>query len=154
MGARLINEITGITGISIEVIELDGRLNNPEEGPEKVKSFSLKPKNFILKYQLKFEEYYFKKQAFRQRDQIISFLHEIPYECLFPQKKGFVDFFTNEETEKLLKYNLDVIFRFGFNIIKGELFTLAKYGVWSLHHGDNDINRGGPAGFWEILLKR
>jgi hypothetical protein len=23
--------------------------------------------------------------------------------------------------------------------------------VWSFHHGDNTINRGGPAGFWEVL---
>lgn len=30
----------------------------------------------------------------------------------------------------------------------------AKYGIWSFHHADNTINRGGPTGFWEILLKQ
>ena len=24
-------------------------------------------------------------------------------------------------------------------------------GVWSYHHGDNRVNRGGPAGFWEVF---
>lgn len=26
-------------------------------------------------------------------------------------------------------------------------------GVWSYHHGDNLVNRGGPAGFWEFFRK-
>ena len=24
-------------------------------------------------------------------------------------------------------------------------------GIISFHHGDNNINRGGPAGFWEVF---
>lgn len=27
-------------------------------------------------------------------------------------------------------------------------------GVWSFHHGDNHVYRGGPAGFWEIFQKK
>ena len=29
--------------------------------------------------------------------------------------------------------------------------NVAKYGIWSYHHGDNHLNRGGPPGFWESL---
>ena len=29
--------------------------------------------------------------------------------------------------------------------------TTAKYGVISLHHGDNRFYRGRPPGFWEVL---
>jgi hypothetical protein len=28
---------------------------------------------------------------------------------------------------------------------------LPRHGVWSFHHGDNRVNRGGPAGFWEVF---
>ena len=42
--------------------------------------------------------------------------------------------------------------RHGFGIIKGEVLNSTKFGIWSFHHGDNSINRGGPAGFWEIVL--
>jgi hypothetical protein len=42
------------------------------------------------------------------------------------------------------QHNLDVIVRFGFRILKGEILSAARLGVWSLHHGDNQVNRGGP----------
>jgi hypothetical protein len=28
---------------------------------------------------------------------------------------------------------------------------MARYGVWSYHHGDNLVNRGGPNSFWEVM---
>ncbi len=46
--------------------------------------------------------------------------------------------------------DLDVLLRFGFNILRGDILTAAKYGVWSYHHGDNEYYRGGPACFWEV----
>jgi hypothetical protein len=46
--------------------------------------------------------------------------------------------------------DLDVILRFGFNIIRGEILEAARYGVWSFHHGDNHRYRGTPALFWEM----
>ena len=52
---------------------------------------------------------------------------------------------------RLRIHNLDVAISFGFRILKGRALRIAKHGVWSYHHGDNHINRGGPAGFWEVL---
>jgi len=43
-----------------------------------------------------------------------------------------------------------VLLRFGFYILRGEILTAAKHGVWSYHHGDSDEYRGGPSGFWEM----
>jgi hypothetical protein len=45
---------------------------------------------------------------------------------------------------------LDVVLRFGFGIIRGEVLDVARHGVWSYHHGDNRVYRGGPALFWEM----
>ena len=50
-----------------------------------------------------------------------------------------------------IAHDLDVAVRFGFRIIKGDALRIARYGVWSYHHGDNLVNRGGPAGFWEVM---
>ncbi len=47
-------------------------------------------------------------------------------------------------------HNLDVLFRFGFNIIRGEILNCARHGVWSFHHGDNRLYRGSPDFFWEM----
>lgn len=67
-----------------------------------------------------------------------------------PLRKGFVDRFSPETVEQVRAMKLDVLLRFGFNIIRGDILTAALYGVWSYHHGDNEFYRGGPPGFWEV----
>jgi hypothetical protein len=67
-----------------------------------------------------------------------------------PIVKGFVHRFTPADIEDIRKRDLDVILRFGFNILRGEILTSARYGVWSYHHGDNEFYKGGPAHFWEL----
>ena len=61
-----------------------------------------------------------------------------------PIKKRFVHRFPAEAIEHIRGERLDVLIRFGFNILRGEILTAAKYGVWSYHHGDGDYYRGGP----------
>lgn len=68
-----------------------------------------------------------------------------------PVMKKFSDWFPDEVIEKIRGYDLDVAISFGFRILRGEALRIAKHGVWSYHHGDNLVNRGGPAGFWEVL---
>jgi hypothetical protein len=69
--------------------------------------------------------------------------------CMVEQK-GFSEYFCQEDIAGIRKYDLDFILRFGFNIIRGEILTAARHGVWSFHHDDELKYRGGPAGFWEI----
>lgn len=59
--------------------------------------------------------------------------------------------FHADDIGKIKLYELDVLIRFGFGIIKGNILSAAKYGIWSLHHGDNKVNRGGPPAFWEVV---
>ena len=68
-----------------------------------------------------------------------------------PIAKGFVHRVAPDDVARIRGYNLDVILRFGFNILKGEILTSARYGIWSYHHGDNEYYRGGPALFWELV---
>lgn len=67
-----------------------------------------------------------------------------------PIQKKFTDRFEADDIQAIREANLDVMLRFGFRIIRGEILDVAKYGVWSFHHGDNREYRGGPALFWEI----
>ena len=68
-----------------------------------------------------------------------------------PKLTKYSDWIKNEDVDRILEYDLDVIIRLGFRILRGRILDAAKCGIWSLHHGDNDINRGGPAGFWEVF---
>jgi hypothetical protein len=64
--------------------------------------------------------------------------------------KPFEHRFTPADVRAVREQELDVILRFGFNIIRGEILDCARYGVWSYHHGDNREYRGSPDLFWEI----
>ena len=68
-----------------------------------------------------------------------------------PRMTRHCDYFPDEAVARLREQSLDVLLRFGFRILKGDALSSARYGVWSFHHGDNTINRGGPAGFWEVM---
>ena len=68
-----------------------------------------------------------------------------------PRQTTFSDYFEDADTDRILAYELDIAVRFGFRILRGRALSIAKYGVWSYHHGDNRVNRGGPAGLWEVL---
>jgi len=67
-----------------------------------------------------------------------------------PMRKGFVHRFNAADIAAVKRDGLDVIVRFGFNTLLGDILSAATYGVWSYHHGDNNEYRGGPAGFWEM----
>ena len=70
-----------------------------------------------------------------------------------PIQKIHSDYFKDEDIEKIKQQDIDVFVRLGFRILRGKILTAAKYGIWSYHHGDNKVNRGGPAGVWESILR-
>ncbi|HEY2961670.1 MAG TPA: hypothetical protein VGJ37_04605, partial [Pyrinomonadaceae bacterium] len=78
-------------------------------------------------------------------------LANCPVVGVTPVMRKFSDWFPEEVVEEIRRYDLDVAISFGFRILRGEALRIAKHGVWSYHHGDNLVNRGGPAGFWEVM---
>ena len=108
----------------------------------------------IMKSQLLFERIIFSKSIRHEnKSAVLKKLDQVPAISLNPITKGFRDYFTEDIVTPLLDFDIDVLLRYEFGIISGDILTLPKYGIWSFHHGDNDINRGGPAGFWEARNK-
>lgn len=68
-----------------------------------------------------------------------------------PRETLYSDFISENDIENIKKYNVDVLLRFGFRILKGEILNVPRYGIWSYHHGDNNINKGGPPYIWELF---
>jgi len=87
--------------------------------------------------------------AFEEAD-LTGLLKNVRILPVLPIAKGFVDRFAQEDIARIREANLDVLFRFGFRIIRGEILSCAKHGVWSFHHADNREYRGAPPGFWEM----
>jgi len=63
----------------------------------------------------------------------------------------FRENFSQRDLERISSLRPDFILRFGFNILQGEILSVAPYGVWSFHHDDPEIIRGGPPAFWEFM---
>jgi hypothetical protein len=77
-------------------------------------------------------------------------LERIPSLEVEPIGRRFIQRFPAESVEQIRAADLDVLIRFGFNILHGDILNAARYGVWSYHHGDNVFYRGGPSHFWEL----
>jgi hypothetical protein len=58
--------------------------------------------------------------------------------------------FPDDGVVRIRERNLDVLVKFGFGQLRGEILNAARYGVWAYHHGDPDRYRGGPPYFWEV----
>ena len=78
---------------------------------------------------------------------------DIPTIFCTPVIRGISSYFEEIDIQEIRNQNLDFILRFGFDIIRGEVLNTAKYGIWSFHHDDERIIRGGPPGFWEFMKR-
>ncbi len=85
---------------------------------------------------------------------IETILPNVTVKHVIPERKGkYSEVFSDADIKDVQSRNLDVLIRFGFDILKGEILTAAKHGVWSFHHGDEMHYRGGPVSFWELFHK-
>ena len=64
---------------------------------------------------------------------------------------GFVYRYNQASINSIIDLRLDLMLRFGSGILRGDILNICKFGVISLHHGDNREFRGTPAGFWEVF---
>ena len=138
-------------------IELSLIIKNGDES-KPYKSFSDKVLHYPYRQILfrVWHRYFFKPEA-KKSTSILPERSEVEKSpasmTVIPQKKGISTYFKSEDVEKIRSYDLDFILRFGFDIIRGDVLTSAKYGIWSYHHDDERVVRGGPPGFWEFMRK-
>jgi hypothetical protein len=80
-------------------------------------------------------------------------LADIPTLEVSPRQTALFDLIEHEDIVKIKSFNIDVFIRLGFRILRGEILHASRFGIWSYHHGDNQVIRGGPSGFWEVFEK-
>ena len=119
------------------------------------KLYHLLFKNFdqlLYKIYNKLDNFYYKKDpdAFKQKN-INNILNDVKTIDVIPKLTKYRDLFSKKDISTIKDEKLDLLIRMGFRILSGDVLTSAKYGIWSYHHGDNSVNRGSPAGFWEVF---
>ncbi len=74
-----------------------------------------------------------------------NLLSGVPSVKVNPIKREMADYIEPGEIDKIRGYGLDILVKLGFDTLRGEILTAAKYGVWAYRfHGD-------PHGFWEVI---
>ncbi len=92
-----------------------------------------------------------KRSAAIRRVDCTDLLGAIPREPVVPRLVGrFSEHFPDEALDRVRRHDLDVLLRFGFGILRGDVLDAARYGIWSFHHDDERVIRGGPPAFWEV----
>jgi hypothetical protein len=64
---------------------------------------------------------------------------------------GFVYRYREQDLEMIKSLNVDVLLSCQSGILRGGILDVCEFGIISFHHANNDKNRGGPAGFWEVF---
>lgn len=108
----------------------------------------------VFKFLIVFEKIQLKRIP-RHRDHDAKFdLRDLISETIFliPEisVSGLSYRFNSTDIDTLRSIGFDVLIRCGGGILRGEILSVARFGVVSFHHADNRINRGTPAGFWEV----
>ena len=109
--------------------------------------FLFKIESFITKK--KFKQF---KDFFNMYD-LSEFKLKIIYVKPIFSPSGLVYTYTKNDLDILKAINLNLLIRAGSGILRGDILNIYKNGVISFHHGDNDVYRGGPPGFWEVFNK-
>ena len=148
----LIKKILNLDCARIEIIVVNRSSNLYSSWYDKFK----KNRNKIIYYLYsKIDEMIFRRligkpNAFKKKSLKILIKNTLTIEVK-PIQKKFSDYFETKDIAQIKKANIDIFIRLGFRILRGEILSIAKYGIWSFHHGDNKVNRGGPPGYWEVV---
>jgi hypothetical protein len=116
-----------------------------------IKRFWRNRNNFIYRAYLLFDRKRYKNNPDASKLININTLLSVDTITVTPKITKYSDTIVGDDIAMIEKYDIDIFIRVGFRILRGEILKIAKYGVWSYHHGDNSVNRGKPAGFWEVM---
>lgn len=102
-----------------------------------------KIESYVVKRSSKFHSFYRKTKLNREDFVTIDVTPKI-------SKSGLVYRYGEEDIKHIKELNLDLLVRGGSGILRGDILDVCPNGIISFHHADNEINRGGPPGFWEV----
>lgn len=106
-----------------------------------------KLESLVVKRIAKYKNFYRKHDLSRYELEVINVHPNV-------SKSGLIYRYDATDIEKVKVAQLDLIICGNGGILKGQILTVCPNGVLSFHHADNDINRGGPPGFWEVFFKQ
>src|SRR5258708_7209816 len=131
--AKTIEDIQASGFAQVELVVL-----NTPPAPKKP-SFSKRLRNhWNLTLYSRYEQWDYKRNRYdpdaKAPTDLSPLLQNVPVITVHPIRKGFTDRIPEDELEAIRSHQLDVLFRFGFRIIRGGILATARYVVWSFNH--------------------
>lgn len=59
--------------------------------------------------------------------------------------------YREEDLKTIKSLNVDVLLNGQGGVLRGGILDVCEFGVICFHHGNDDVDRRGPAGFWEVF---
>ncbi len=143
---EIISYIDNHPQYQIDVVVVNGGSNKPTASPPKIKRWA-------YRFLRKIDRLLFRVAADPFKRKPLSFKNNPLILTAKVRQTRFKDYFDQIVLRQIKQKELDIILRFGFRILAGDILACSKFGILSLHHGDADFNRGGPPAFWEVVLK-
>jgi hypothetical protein len=69
----------------------------------------------------------------------------------FSSTRGLACRYREEDLETISSLNVDVLLNGQSETFRGGILTVCEFGIISFHYGNNDVDREGPPGFWEVF---
>ena len=148
---KMIEDIMASDYASVDLVVVGNNQGDEEEPKNKPTSTNILIKKLLLALYSKLIE---------RQTHLPDALEEVNCESKFSNissikvntiKEQLADYFLSDDIKKIKDHDIDILINCGFRSFRGDILNVAKYGIWSLHHGDNNLNRGGPAGYWESM---
>ncbi len=146
--AICIKYLLAFKGVELVLVISDGRPAQMPHGLfQKLMRYPYRNLFFNL-----FEKLVLRKIPAMKPDSLNASLKKIQQLVCEPERQNrYTDVFSAEDCATIASHKPDFILRFGFNILRGEILNVATHGIWSYHHSDPSVFRGGPPALWEIF---
>ena len=94
-----------------------------------------------------------KKNNYSKKKSISNLAKNVP--VLVPEQieDGNNVSFNKTDLSEIKKYNLDIILKFGFRSLKGEILHIPRYGIWSFPMSENNNPLKITGGYMEMINK-
>ncbi len=149
---RIISDLRATEGVEVALLILNDSPPPPKRRFGRVGAWVRNRRYLLYAAYQRLDRWWFHppNDPFESAD-VENDLRDVPRVHVRPRMTKHCDYFEPADIDTIRGFDLDVVVRFGFRILKGDALDIARYGIWSYHHGDNRVNRGGPAGFWEVM---
>ncbi len=146
---KSLERVINLDCVDISIVIVRGNENSPRKDPD---LFFSEKHNYI--YRL--FNFIDKKLFLRGADALtVKNAQELfvntPTISLEPIVNDKSDCISSSVITELINYDLDILIRMGFEILTGDILTVARYGVWSYSFGDPHSSSNNQAGFWEVI---